>query len=117
MSEQTKLKFSVKKTIAAPQFFLVVNKPFYFTAMSPITFTEKKEGQDDDKGVIPKMTVEDLETGKTGTLLLTELTLSALRENYPDDGHVGKSFRLIKMAKPSGRSYNPIEFDEIEVTV
>ena len=110
------LKFNIVKTVAAQQFVLAIKKPFFFRAEAAVTYSPKREDMPEGNQTIPKLTVFCHETQRKGTLLLTELMLGALREAYPNDEYVGKSFRLIKLPKQQGKKYNPVEFDEIEVT-
>jgi hypothetical protein len=60
------------------------------------------------------MDVFDLVRNRPGQIVVNEVLGSELRRKYPEDGYVGKSFRLIKTKLP-GRDYATFEIAEVRL--
>lgn len=60
--------------------------------------------------------VVNLATGELCQLVLPEVVKSNLRETYPQDSYVGKSFAIAKLGQRAGKRYVDYSVLEIEYT-
>lgn len=58
--------------------------------------------------------VVDVQTGETATLICPAVLAGNLRESYPKDAYVGKTFYMEKLAKRPGKRYFDFTLVEVE---
>lgn len=80
-------------------------------AARPRAKGEKDDGPQKPATVCP---VVDVTTGENFTLIVPAVMEGNLRENYPDDGYVGKTFYVQKKPKRPGKRYFDLELSEVE---
>jgi hypothetical protein len=69
----------------------------------------------DDKKDPPTMCkVTDMETGELGEIILGQILKEKLTEHYPNDGYVGKIFKISKTAPEGARKYSLFHIAEVE---
>jgi hypothetical protein len=61
------------------------------------------------------MDVTDIATGMDQKVLVGKVLLSTLTENYPNDGYVGKSFRVTQGPPPAGKRYKTMTVQPLEL--
>lgn len=118
--------FTTKRQVILPVLSLQVDQPRivkFLEAMrisavkaSPESAARAKaEGKGDQKEkpatVAP---VVDMQTGENLTLIVPAVLEANLKEQYPDDGYVGKGFYVMKKAKRPGKRYFDFEISEVE---
>ena len=68
-------------------------------------------------GVIEKeQSMQMHETPEEALMICATVLKSVLDENYPDKSYVGKGFKITKMEKKEGRSYNEYDLSELELS-
>ena len=58
-------------------------------------------------------TVLNLDDGAHYTLIINKVLESVLKEEFPDDGYVGKSFAFTRHAKAAGKRYHTYSVAEL----
>lgn len=110
MNSNFKFK-SVKKVTGIPFHKIEIGKPSFLRFTSPITLGVMK------KKPAEFANVDNLESGEVMKLLLGKVLSRQLLEAYPEDGFIGKCFRIEKGEAVEGNEnkYYPYEIEEIEV--
>jgi hypothetical protein len=63
------------------------------------------------------MEVTNLETGEIAQVVMNEVFATELRDKYPSDGYVNKSFKVCKFKMQGGKRYATFQITEIRVKV
>ncbi len=117
----------VAKQLVFPTLKVEPGVPFYIIAREKMFIGREMEAKDGEakRGPATILRVKCLHggtddhplNGKEVQIVANKLLVGTLRENYPDDGYVGKAFRVTKSDKAKkGKNgdYFPFEVDEIE---
>lgn len=108
--------FSVARQVILPTLSLKVNEPKTLICtgrMVQSTYTDPDPKKQKEKPATV-MPVGDVVTGEAMNLLVPSVMESALREAYPDDGYVSKTFMVCKMPKRPGKRYFDIKLVEVQ---
>lgn len=112
-------KLKVKRQVTLPILKLMPDTPVYVRIDGAI-FEGKQLKRGDQENMKPAdlMNVTDLVTGESMQIVCGEVLKSTLREEYPNDGYVGKAFRITKgkrKDKEGGRGYFTYAIAELEL--
>lgn len=110
-------KFKVKKLVTVPLLKFVIDQPIYVKITSPIFLGKEVKGSGDSSKMEAAhlANVINLETGEEQQIIIAKVVQGVLDEEYPNQGYVGKAFQLTKLAKGSGKRYNPYTVAELDV--
>lgn len=120
--------FKVKKHVTLPLLKIQPEKPLYVTIVEPIfkakpqagsraeAAANKPEGEGAAKKKQPPELAHciDLTTGEHCQIIIGTVLGAELRETYPDNSYVGKSFEIVQH-KVQGKDYATYSITEIEV--
>lgn len=108
---------TVVKAVTRPVLSLEIDKPVYFTALGAIYVGKEIKQKAGDADVKPAdiMDIRNLETEQEQQLIAAAVVKANLEETYPKEGYVGKSFKLVKLAKKEGKRYFGYSITEISV--
>ena len=105
------------RPLTVPAFKLTVDQPRFFKVLEPMVVSTAKQAEpkkgEQKRAPATVTKAVDLETGEVGTLICATVIKSTFTEQYPGEGYVGKSFRIVKLAKPEGRNYYKYSIGEI----
>lgn len=104
--------FKVTKIVTVPLLKPSIDVPFYVTITGAIFLGKQVDDKMEQAHLV---NVTNLETSESQQIIVPAVLLSLLTEEYPDNSYIGKSFQLIKHAKPSGKGYHPFTMNEIEI--
>lgn len=111
--------FKVKNHVTVPVWKWEPEEPKFFTILEPIHKSaalrnEAKKGKD-GKEMEPAdvAKVKDLNTGNVQVLIFGTVLAGNLRETYPNDGYVDKSFSAVQH-RVEGKRYRTYTVAEIE---
>lgn len=116
-------KIKVLKNVTLPQWKWKEDKAHYFTVKGSIFQAKEITGGRKPvvkEGVAPVkppelMEVVNLETGELVHLIAGTVLATELREQYPNDTYVGKSFSVTKNKIADNKRYATYSITEIEV--
>ena len=110
-------KFKVKKLVTVPLLKFVIDQPIYVKITSPIFLGKEVKGSGDSSKMEAAhlANIINLETGEEQQIIIAKVVQGVLDEEYPNQGYVGKAFQLTKLAKGSGKRYNPYTVAELDV--
>ena len=74
----------------------------------------KGNGKDDQMEPAELANILNLETGEEMQIICNTVLKGTLEEEYPDQGYVGRKFRILQ-AKVEGKRYKNYTIEEIEV--
>lgn len=112
--------FKVKTHVTVPVWkwepeqvkFFTINEPIHKSAALRNEAAKKgKDGKEMEPADVAKVT--DLQTGNVSVLIFGTVLAGNLRETYPSDGYVGKSFSAVQH-KVEGKRYRTYTVAEIE---
>ena len=114
----TKLTFTpasskVAKRVTLPFIKQRSGLPIHVYFLAP--YAEGKRVRDEDKEPAQIGHVINLESSEESEMILSKVTRSLLDEHYPNDGYVGKAFR-IELMSVEGKKYHKVLMDEIELS-
>lgn len=88
---------------------------FFLGAMHVGKVVNEEVGKDGKKrGPATIAHVVDLTTGAPAQIIISTVQAGVLRESYPSDSYVDKSFHLENLGKLNGKEYNSVNVSEIE---
>jgi hypothetical protein len=110
-------KFKIKKNLTLPVHKFQEEIASYLKVECAMFRGKKMGGRGDAAAMEPATLVEvtNLETGEVEQLIVSKVILSTFEESYPNDGYVGKGFRIIKHARKTGKNYNTYSIAEIDL--
>lgn len=111
-------QFEVVKRVTLPTFKLEVDIPLFCEITDPIFLSEAKAGKDgkkEDRQPAHVANVMNLTNGEFGQIVMGVVLAENIKEKYPDDSYVGKSFSIVKKTKREGKNYHGYEITEIKV--
>lgn len=112
------LKFKKLKSVTVPVVKLMPDRPVYLRFESKLErskqIVQKKVG---DKPMEPATIAHCLnhENDSECILIVGKMLESVLRESYPDDTYVGKSFELVNHGLRGDKRYNSYSVNEVEI--
>lgn len=112
------ITFKEKKRVTLPVIKFEPGKPVFVKILGEMHLGKKTKGRGDKAQMEPATLAEvvDLNTGENGLIICATVLKSVLDENYPNNAYVGKGFKITKMEKREGRSYNEYDLVELELT-
>ncbi len=112
-----KFNFKVVKNVTVPLLKLVEEKAEYVQLTGAMFQGKEVKGTGDKAKMEPAILCHciNLTTGEVAQIIVNAVVKENLKEAYPDDSYVGKSFEIIKHAKREGKRYNDFSITEIEV--
>jgi uncharacterized membrane protein YheB (UPF0754 family) len=109
--------FSFKKTksVIVPLLKMELDIPVYIKSLGAMFVGKevKSDGIKMEPAIL--MPVIDLTTGEECQIIINKVVQENLKEVYPNDSYVGKTFEIIKHAKRDGKKYNDFSISEGEV--
>lgn len=113
--------FAVRRVVTVPVCKLEEFKPKYLLIRSPIAQSTYEDpnaeaGADGKRKRASVCEVADVVTGELGKLVVATVLEKNLREMYPNDEYVGRTFYVEKLAKRPGKRYMDYKVAEIEQT-
>lgn len=129
MATQPKPHFTRKQAISLPSISLEENKIRYFrfdaiivkgTRGSSEAAAGPESGRVDTTQRKQKeppylVVVTDMETGEKGMLIVNAVLYSTMKQMFPNDGYVGKTFEVEKLPKAKGKDYHTFNVYEVEI--
>jgi hypothetical protein len=121
------VQFKVVKNVTVPLLKIADDgTPIYVKALGPIFKAKDISGRvsrASKDGEPSKVTMQapellnvlNYETDKEAQIIVSTVLGSELRETYPNDGYVGKSFQIKKYKMQGGKRYATFEIIEISV--
>lgn len=110
-------QFTIAKIVTVPLLKQAIDVPVYVRIEGAVFVgKELKQTGATKMEAAHLVNVTNLETGEAMQLIVPAVLQSILHDEYANDAYVGKSFQLIKHAKPSGKAYSPYTVNEITVT-
>lgn len=114
--------FKVKRQVTVPTLSMKENKD---GALPPPRFLQFMEAMHESTYVDPDPKkvkekpatiagVTDIETGEIYQFLVPAVVESQLTRDYPDDGYVGKVFRIACLGKRPGKRYRDFSIFEVD---
>lgn len=95
-------------------FYVKFDGPIHSSTMDPENSKYKDPKTGD--GVVPDIAhVMNLETGEFQTLIVNAVLGSELRQNYADDGYVGKLFGIVQTKSDLDKRYKTYKIIELEM--
>lgn len=112
-----KKTFKKIKSVTRTVVKLEIDKAKYLRLDSAIVVGKAMKAREGQETMPPAMTcdVTDMETGELHILLCNSVLHSELKQAYPDDSYVGKTFEIINTGKLPGRRYFTFSIAEVEV--
>jgi hypothetical protein len=112
--------FKVVKQVSFPLLKQGLNVPVHIRIESKIKVSEvqiKKTAGAEQMKPAEVCEVTDLEAPESGRFLfiVNAVLKSELEKTYPGAAYVGKSFRVVKLPKSEGKSYNPFMIAEVQI--
>ena len=113
-------KFKVKKHVTLPLLKMEADKPCFVTILEPIykakAIAPGRKAADGKPQMEPPelMNVTNLENGHEYQMIVNTVLGSNLRDAYPNDTYVGKSF-LLERRQIAGKRYASFDITEIEL--
>lgn len=111
--------YTLIRRVSVPTISMRDPGEYFFRLTSPIR--ERPDQNNPDKP-LRLISVVNLSTGEVGEIVVATVLAQILREHYPSEAYVDRSFRILK--RPSGKGgrggqneYNLFYVDEIEVEV
>lgn len=95
------------------------DKPSYLKITGTIYKGKKVVGkttEENSKQAPELVHVFNYETNRPEQMIVNTVLATELREAYPSDGYVGKSFQFVKHAIQGGKNYATFDIAEIEVS-
>ena len=120
--------FKVISHVTVPVMKIDGTKPVYITFLEPIHLAPENDKQkairekliSEGKQVkpVPEICkVRNIEDGHVYQIVANEVFKSEMRQNYPADAYVNKSFQVFKSAPEGNRQYATFQIAEIELEV
>lgn len=97
----------------------VEGKPYLWQALSALYVDPTRGGKQKGKAKMEPptmMRVRDLSDGREYDVIMATIPQTRLEEGYPDNGHIGKCFRIVMHPVRKGERYRDYEVDEIDGT-
>lgn len=88
----------------------------FFHIVDAMRVSQRRD-EKSDKPPATICTVGDVLTGEMMVFIVPTVVKSNLERDYPDEGYVGRTFRIRNIGKKAGKSYNYHDFAIDEVTV
>lgn len=136
------ISFKEKKRVTLPVIKFIPGTPIYVKIIGEMHLGKKVKGRGDKAQMEPATLAEvqvlatiipAVVNEKTGEIekpedlkmhdkpeealmICATVLKSVLEENYPEKSYVGKGFKITKMEKKEGRSYNEYDLSELELT-
>lgn len=108
--------FTVKRRITLPSLALKqVGQGRALKIMEEMRISKVKDKSDQKREPATVCPVTDMATGEVFTFIVPAVVRENLRDNYPDDSYVGKTFWIVNKGKRSeSQRYNDFEVSEVE---
>lgn len=112
--------FKVKKHVTLPLLKIVDETPVYIRIESAIEKAKELAATRTRSDAAPKQPPElihvvNLETGEHAQIIANAVLASTFRDEYPENGYIGKSFQVIRHKMREGKNYATFSVTEIEV--
>lgn len=107
--DPTKLK--IVKRVTLPILKQRVGQPIFVKILEKMELSESKGDDKKDPATVCK--VYDLEHDHPAQIIVTAVTKSNLMESYPNDGYVGRFFK-IELFAVEGKKYHQVELIEFD---
>lgn len=107
-------QYEIVQDVVLPILTMPVGETRGFQITGPMF--EGKEIKEDGKAKRGKATlanVVNLVDGQRMQIVIPTVLEANLRENYPEDGYVGRSFMVRNMGKRPGKEYNDMQISEV----
>lgn len=106
----------VKKVVTLPLLKFVIDQPLYVKITEPFFLGKELKGSGDSAKMEPATLANcvNLETGEQCQIIVATVLKSVIEEEYENHSYVGCGFSMTKLAKTSGKRYNPYTVAEIE---
>lgn len=117
VAAKPKLAFKVLKNVTLPLIKMVEESPIYVKITGAMFVGKEVKGTGTAAKMEPAILahVVNLETGENAQIIIAEVIKGNLKDVYPEDSYVGKSFEFIKHSKREGKRYHDYSITEIEV--
>lgn len=119
-AKKAAFQFKVKKHVTLPLLKILDDVPVYIRVESAIEKAKEIAATRTRSDAAPKQPPElihviDLETGEHAQIIANAVLASTFRDEYPDNGYIGKSFQVIRHKMREGKNYATFSVTEIEV--
>lgn len=117
VTQQADSKYKILKNVTMPSYKFVIGVPAYLKLTAPHFVGKQQKARAAGEAVMEPATVVpaiNVETGECVQVILGAALLSIIDEGYPNDGYVGKAFRVVKHDKAPGKRYFTYSVDEID---
>ncbi len=109
--------YKVKKILTRPLLKFAKDIPIHVLIEGKMYIGKEMRQKEGEKKKEPATLVDvvNLDTGEQCQVICSAVVKSVLNEEYSGDAYVGKAFRITKLGRAAGKSYDAYGVAEIEV--
>lgn len=114
---EPKLKFKRTRILTLPLIKTAIDIPVYIQPTGKMFVGKELKVKNGEKKKEPATLLNciNLESGEESQIICNAVLKGIFEDEYPNHAYVGKNFEIVKLAKQSGRDYNPFTVIEIEL--